>query len=1220
MNKVQDPALLRKIRKLMVESLDIAELEVICSDVGVDWGVITGSNKLTKAQGLIHHLNRRGELESLIKLLKEERPRENWPQLSSMPVKIVSANSIILDEPIKGFLRSLFHDHYQITVQKDFSSKSYVGSKVYEVLPEREINSAPDLPQLIKIATRSTIEKEWNAYREHIKNRWPSKARINGEPFFHSEGELASLSYQIVGDGIFKVEDLEEFLMTRELDLVTSFLESRFLHVLKMKSLLPSKNIFNVPISSCFDSILPSNLVAAEIDESVTFSKIINPSTIAKGSEYSIGEIVRVNGLVVTKVDSQKNVIDLNLPDFLHTNSDTISNSYSIRIYADNNSHHWNDFKFGQMIKQINVRILATRKSRLIEEVQKLRVAELEPLPNPISLYEKYLSQISNVKANHIHGDLNLRNVLIDPHALDFRLVDFSDARFDYVLHDIWRLETEIVTKLFSEVILEDHLLPELIIKFYERLHDFSFEHPQVNDPYPLNDRINRIFQIINLIRKFGKAGLYDQSKYREYYKGLALYLLGSLKYRSLANSQRAKKVALLSAAVICRLIENDKAIPQQPSTDKPSPDILHNLPQPDISELVGREDELEIITGRLKPYPLSQFAIVLIDGIGGIGKSALALEYAHRHIRDYWDLEFEERWNAIIWVSAKGQFLKSHGLESRPRSQTLKTLDDICRTVAITLEKEELLHQKHVSTYDLIRRELGKSRNLLIVDNLESVDDESLISFLREIPAPSKVLITSRKQVDVAYRIRLKEISFENVKRLIHIKEQAKEIIVGNKHQKELYDRIGGVPLAIIWSLSQLAMGFEMSSVIQKIDTPSNEIAQYCFESIVQNLTSDALKLLMTLSMFAVDGSREAIGGVAKLADSERDVGLVELERYSLVNRFAGRFDLLPLTKQFVIELRSRDPQMDAEISESFTNYFVDFSSQLGGKQGWRTYHILDPDLQNLQLVIEKLYQLGKHEELGKMIMDLGNFLHKRGLWSELIEYSEMAVELAEKYNNKTMMMKHLLFGLGWIKALRFSEYEEALDAIAHGRTLALELGDIESYAIALRYGGVIHRFLKNFELARDDLQKSLQEWKRQNNYHWQIKTLGSLGENEWLAGDYGQALHFYEEAQILINEHDEHEQEALNLRRISEVLYDLGDYLQAKAKVKEALPIFQNLGVDNATARSLIILGKINIKLDLVSEAKDQLKTAISLSQKIGDLKRANEAGKILSALSQG
>jgi Mrp family chromosome partitioning ATPase len=61
-----------------------------------------------------------------------------------------------------------------------------------------------------------------------------------------------------------------------------------------------------------------------------------------------------------------------------------------------------------------------------------------------------------------------------------------------------------------------------------------------------------------------------------------------------------------------------------------------HNLPQRPYTHFIGREAELQKLTQLLLPYPRSRHFLVTLDGIGGVGKSALALETAYRYRDNY--------------------------------------------------------------------------------------------------------------------------------------------------------------------------------------------------------------------------------------------------------------------------------------------------------------------------------------------------------------------------------------------------------------------------------------------------------------------------------------------------------------------------------------------------------------------------------------------------------
>ena len=69
----------------------------------------------------------------------------------------------------------------------------------------------------------------------------------------------------------------------------------------------------------------------------------------------------------------------------------------------------------------------------------------------------------------------------------------------------------------------------------------------------------------------------------------------------------------------------------------------IWNIPHPRNANFTGREGELRQLRNDLTGGHAA--AIVPIAGLGGAGKTQLALEYAYRHIADY---------DAVWWVRAE--------------------------------------------------------------------------------------------------------------------------------------------------------------------------------------------------------------------------------------------------------------------------------------------------------------------------------------------------------------------------------------------------------------------------------------------------------------------------------------------------------------------------------------------------------------------------------------
>lgn len=314
---------------------------------------------------------------------------------------------------------------------------------------------------------------------------------------------------------------------------------------------------------------------------------------------------------------------------------------------------------------------------------------------------------------------------------------------------------------------------------------------------------------------------------------------------------------------------------------------IYHNLPQPDYGQFIGREAELAQVLRQLRPYPYSQHPIITIDGVGGVGKSALALEVAHRYLRGSDDILRNERFEAIIWTSAKQNVLTAEGI--LPRKQVLRTIDDIYTTIAVTLEREDIIKTPVEGQSELIRKALTQQRALLIVDNLETVDDQAVLEFLRELPAPTKAIVTTRHRIDVAYSIRLHGMPEADALKLIEKECEKKNVTLRVDESRKLFHRSGGVPLALVWSIAQMGLGYGVENVLANLGQPNSDIARFCFDSAIERIKdTEAYSLLLALSFFATDANRTALGHTVGLGRDilSRDEGLVLLEKLSLINK----------------------------------------------------------------------------------------------------------------------------------------------------------------------------------------------------------------------------------------------------------------------------------------------------------------------------------------------
>ncbi len=681
---------------------------------------------------------------------------------------------------------------------------------------------------------------------------------------------------------------------------------------------------------------------------------------------------------------------------------------------------------------------------------------------------------------------------------------------------------------------------------------------------------------------------------------------------------EATKRYIGIDKKVLCNnLIEQVKvALPdekQREGTPIISP-VLHNLPQPDYSKFIGRENELEQIYALLSPQHRSW--VITIDGIGGIGKSALALEIADNYRRQYYELPEQNRFDAIVWTTAKQTILTSEGIISR--SQTLCTLKDIYTTIAITLRREDIIQASLTEQANLVRQALTQQRTLLIIDNLETVDDEQTLAFIREVPAPTKVIVTTRHRLDIAYPLRLVAMPEEESIQLIHEAATLKGITLTSDEVSCLYQRTSGVPLAIIWSIAQMGFGYSIGTVLTRLGQPNSDIIKFCFDAAIERIKENpAYKLLLVLSLFATDANREALGTISDLSEWDRDDGLVMLEKLSLINKSDGRFGLLPLTKGFIETLLQKSLDLKASFQRAFINYFKEFCAKFGGGQ-WRLYPKIDPELKNIQEALEWAYWLGMWREVGSFVSNLVEFLDRRGLWNELIEYAEMGVEAGREINDKRLIMEHTGFGLGWAKAIRFGQLEEGLEAIRKAKEIAQELNDERQYAIASRNEASLLRKLGKNDDAEQILLKTLKLWEKIGDQQWEIRTIAALGCNEGDRGNFQQALEYFATALKKSEEIEETDQIAANMVRMSNVLFRQRHFQEAQSKAKEALRLSEQFNIVSSCVYCHSLLAKIEYALGKIDEAKKHLNIIYDTYTKLGRKDRIQETEDLLEAIN--
>lgn len=713
-------------------------------------------------------------------------------------------------------LRRIFGRYKRVIITGEFSA-GLSGSRVLAVRPIK-LDGTPELPTVVKLASTSMIRREWRAYQSHIHNRLAHVAPLNARPTLLAETGWGGLRYPLVSSGSQDVLSLRAYFQLS--DVGAEQLRAVLERLLRIMDSIWSFGAVEPDFSyqEGYDAALPSNLlVQAGPLPAGARPTLICPSR-PLPADLEPGRPLVLAGFAVRKVDLLCRTLTLGPPT---------GPPFAVRLRLPAGAAV-PGYALGEIVERAEGCLVETRASRLRAELAELApqldpAADLAPLaegiwlPNPLAALPALLARRRSVHLATVHGDFNLENILIEPHFGDISLIDFAEARRDHVLHDLLHLEAEVITRLLPELARRYRLDPLLaLVGLGWRLHR-AICLPAATDGPPAHPGLQKLWTILHAIRRAARRYLFDVGDVGEYYQGLAIYLLGTLRFRNLSQSPEhplPKQLAFWAAQLASQFLDHADAEAPPPSLalllaraeplwqGGPAPQVAAVAPALPDDELppggplpprsrmlldrnprfVGRREQLRELGRRLGQPAQSGGLPVAIVGLGGMGKTQLAVEFAYRFGRFFpagvfW-LSFADPQGVPSEIAACGM---REGLNLRPQFAELP-IEEQVRLVQEEWERPE--------------------PRLLIFDNCE---DPALLERWRPRTNASRVLITSRRSGWDAASVDVLPLG---------VLRRAESLALLREHQPDsdgatldaIADELGDLPLAIHLAGSYLA------------------------------------------------------------------------------------------------------------------------------------------------------------------------------------------------------------------------------------------------------------------------------------------------------------------------------------------------------------------------------------------------------------------------------
>jgi LuxR family transcriptional regulator, glucitol operon activator len=308
------------------------------------------------------------------------------------------------------------------------------------------------------------------------------------------------------------------------------------------------------------------------------------------------------------------------------------------------------------------------------------------------------------------------------------------------------------------------------------------------------------------------------------------------------------------------------------------SSNILSNLPQADFDDtgFMGRSEQID----DLKKAILGPYPVVTVLGVGGAGKSALALHVAYDLLNDP-ECEFD----AIIWTSAKTSRLTNSDAE--------EIVGAISSSVGIAEAALDGLGEANVAEpFQELKSLLSTFRILLFIDNLETVLDEKIRTFVRDVPRGSKIVFTSRIGLG-AYDFVVQVNNLDPKPACIYFRRVA-SVWNLNDFSKATNDAVGTYclrlnqsPLGIKWFLQAVSAG---ASPQRLLASPEN-LLSFCLENITDKLSKNARTLLDVLAITGREQSPASLHYISGIETWDIEDAVRELISSNLITILVSKF-----------------------------------------------------------------------------------------------------------------------------------------------------------------------------------------------------------------------------------------------------------------------------------------------------------------------------------------
>ena len=641
-------------------------------------------------------------------------------------------------------------------------------------------------------------------------------------------------------------------------------------------------------------------------------------------------------------------------------------------------------------------------------------------------------------------------------------------------------------------------------------------------------------------------------------------------------------------SGVVAEPVESEKrpeeATAVTPSPSPPSIISLRQLPPPP-RDFTGRNVELDELLSSAKDTGVP----IVISGLGGVGKTSLALKLAEQLTPLYSDAQL---------------FLNLRGTTPEPISPS-EAMAHVIRSYYPTAKLPERL----ADLKGLYTSVLNGQRALLLLDNAANENQlEPLIP-----PSSCILLVTSRKQLALAGAVskNLDTLSPEEARALLLTIEPR----IG-QYASEMAKLAGNLPLALRLMASAMVQFRNISpqDYLKRLANAQErlKLVDASINLSYEWLSPDMQRFWCGLAVFPGTFDAAAAAGIWKTEAAEAQEILGKLLAYSLVewDSSSDRYHLNDLLRLFA------DAQLKADLREAAhlrhaAHYLTvlrqaDERYREGGEAFGHGLRLFDVEWNNIKAgqawAEEQSAGNARAAELTISYPNVGaHLLDLRQPPRERIHWFEVALAAAKRLN-RSEAEAILLSNLG----STYSELGEIAKAIEFYQTslrIARENGIRSIEGAALGNLGLANATLKNYAEAIEYLEQQLSISRETSDRAGVGTTLGNLAVVYGETGDTKRAIDFYEQRLVIAREFGDRRSEGNALSNLGSMYFVLGDFRRAVELQEQALAIAREIGDLRGEAKALY---NASLSLDQLGERAKAIanaEVALAVYEKLED-----------------